>query len=90
MVDEQSLSWSSRSLCQSFLVAEHIDKARLAHIASTNEGILWLSSFGHMLTVGAERVKADDFIIIIISSSGNTDRQPARSLTQLLKRMWHQ
>ena len=38
VIDEQRLAWSSRCLCKSLVIAEHIDKARLANIGTADEG----------------------------------------------------
>ena len=46
VVDQKCLSGSCRCLCQLPVVRQHIDKTRLADIASSDESILGLSVFG--------------------------------------------
>jgi hypothetical protein len=52
MIDEQSLSRSGRCHRQFPLVREHIDKARLTHIGTSNESILGFSILWTLLYVG--------------------------------------
>ena len=37
VVDEQGLSWCGTRLGETLVVAQHVDEARLAHVASSDE-----------------------------------------------------